>query len=149
MAKQESIKPKVRLYVADDFRTESTGKVTAVGLFPDRIVVVGNEKKTVAPSLQSPHAVDALAFMFTLTGLEGKHKVAIQFHDGVMSGVAPPEAREVEFIKGRSASFPLIIRGLTYTSLGRKKLSVIIDGERYDKEYELRAMPEMVPAPSA
>lgn len=64
--------PTLRLVVAEDLRREVDGKVTAVGLFADNIVVVQMPFDASPPTKESPILLKSLGFMFNISGLPAK-----------------------------------------------------------------------------
>ena len=70
----------LRLYVADEFRPLADGKILAVGLFPDLLILV-NEPPPAPDGTAAPLIV-RLAFLACIMGLEpGEHVVSLSIND--------------------------------------------------------------------
>ena len=131
-------KAKVRFFLADDFLQQVDGKVSAISLYADDVVILNVAPDTPQPSAETPIALDRLSFMASVTGLSGLHKVSWVFE--LQTNSAPPtiQPREVNFLPERSASFIAAARPMVVSSFGKKKASLLIDDVQFPFEYELR-----------
>lgn len=131
-----------RLYVAEDFRQETSGKVTAVGLFPDNIIV-SNLPAGTPLEVDKPAGIHDVAFMVSVHGIQGDHKVGFEFLDGAMPKAQPTQAQTVSFPHPkRSNNFTLVMRPFIYSSFGTKRLRMLLDDAPIDLEYEIRRTAE-------
>lgn len=131
----------VRLYVADDFRPEHGGKVTAVGLFASHVVVVGMRDEDPGPSEQTPVGLEqGVALLIAISGLQGSHRVSASIRDA--SG-----GPSVEVFSERTIDFPspdltatlvVRLRPLVITSFGTKTVDVQIAGKPHQFAIEFR-----------
>ena len=133
--------PTVRVFIADDFRQETGGKITAIGLYTDDVVVVTLEPGSPEPSAQTPIIVHNLSALITMAGLAaGKHVVGIQYADSTL--VKPPQfgpPREVDVPESRVSAI-MVVRFQPFVTggYGVKHLVVTVDGESTDFGFELR-----------
>lgn len=135
IGKQPSkIAPRIEFFLADDIRLELDGKVTAVGLYPDRNIVAIVLPDTPDPSINSPIAIDSISLLINVGNLEGEHEIEIEFvpASGVVDG-------KVSFVRKflfpslhTSANLVSRFRPLLIGSFGVKKLLVRIDEETHE-----------------
>lgn len=134
---------KLRLYIADTFEVLQNGKVLALGLFPDHVVIVPAPPPIDRPSPDDP------VFGLTLSALLAFHEVegdalkgeALVYAPGIdrpvarMSFDAPcdPDAAAVNLI---SRFNPLPI-----SSAGVYRLDVDANGQRFSEQFEIRITP--------
>lgn len=71
----------VRFYLADDVRSESSGKVTLVGLYPDNVLVLGLPTGTASPSPQNALGISAVAVLSTIQGDPGLCEAVFKLTD--------------------------------------------------------------------
>lgn len=134
-------KAKVRFFLADEFLQQVDGKVSAISLYADDVVVLHVAPDTPQPSAATPIALDRLSFMASVTGLSGIHKVSWVFDSPTTSGAPTIQPREVNFLPERSATFIAAARPMVISSFGKKKAALLIDDVRFPFEYELRHSP--------
>ena len=134
------IKPICKLLVADDFRAEASGKVTAVGLFADSVVVVNAPAEAPAPTPELPVGIDSLGILVNISGLEGKHRVSLSF--GAYARNAAPmttDALEYDFPSaGSSINLISAFRPLLVQSYGMKTVKVHVDDCEETLQFEVR-----------
>lgn len=130
----------VRLHVADDIREELSGKLSLIGMFADLVVVanVNADNQTVGTGDDRYYAIDSLAFLVTVSGVKGVHKVSVTYTDESMPA-RPPGIRDADFGDG-SKSVNIVWRFRPYlsNSFGLKKVTVEIDSEKHELIYEIR-----------
>ena len=114
-------RPKFRMIVADDVRVEQDGKVTAVGMYTDDIVVAHIPPTVPEPTMEIPHAIPGLTFLVTVIGLEGTYPVSLRLVSPKPNQHAP-ESKSVEFRPGGSANFILRAQPFLFASFGSKTL---------------------------
>ncbi len=124
--------PFARLLVADEFRTEANGKVLAVGLYPDSVVVCQTPSDAAAPSKKHPIGINSLYFLVTIGGVVGKQKVSVSI------GNSKPVEMEVEMKADHSANLIFGSRPLLIQSFGVKQVAVEFAGVKKVMEFELR-----------
>lgn len=131
----------VRVFIADDFRPERDGKISAIGLYTDDVVVVTVDSDSPEPSDQTPIVVHSLSALVTMIGLgAGKHVVGIEYADSALT--KPPQfgpPREMDLPEsGMSATMVVRFQPFVSGSYGFKHLVVTVDGKSTDFEFEIR-----------
>lgn len=127
----------VSFYVADDVRQELHGKVSLVGLYPDRVVIAQMEDDSPIAS-DALIGLDSLAFLFNISSLSGKHRIRVSYLDeSVPEPVSSPE-QERDFTAGKSANLIMRFRPFTAKQFGVKNMLVEIDGRTQQLQFEIR-----------
>ena len=125
--------PYVKLLIADEFRVESTGKVLGVGIFPDAVIVAHVPRGAPDPSPESPAEIPLLAFLITLGGVAGTHKVKVRVAEG------DPSELEIRIVEaGTVANVILKAEPLVFSSFGAKTVDVEFAGKRFKLPFEIR-----------
>ena len=121
----------VDLLIADDFRTELTGKVTGVGLYPDRVIVLLVPPGAPAPSAESPVALDG-AFLINIRNLLGEHEVSVDLGGN-------SKTHTISFVHpGASVNLVGRFRPLLVQSFGVKTITIKVDGTAFPRTFEIR-----------
>lgn len=131
-AKKAVPSPYVKFYLADDFRSESSGKVTAVGLYPDNVIVLNTPANSPEPSKDRPYGVSSLGLLICIGGSQGTFPVSISV------GENEPFRKTIELKIGMSSNLVLAFRPLLLASLGFKKVKVTVDATVHDFQFEAR-----------
>ncbi|MEO7853074.1 MAG: hypothetical protein ABIR94_12600 [Rubrivivax sp.] len=123
----------VELFVAEDIRREAEGKVTAVGLYPDRVIVILVPPEAPEPSKERPYSVASAAFLINIRNLVGEHRVSVDLGDG------PAHEQSVSFADiGASVNLIAIVRPMLVHSFGVKTMFIKVDGIPFDRTFEIR-----------
>jgi hypothetical protein len=128
----------VNFYLAEDLREEQSGLVTAVGLYPDRVIVANRQPGSPEPSAEQPVALKSLGFLFNICNLKKASPVSV---DIVSSGKVTPFMSEQTLGStepGKSLSMIGIAVPMLFTSFGRRKVIVKIGKEAFEFEFEIR-----------
>lgn len=126
---------KVDFYVADDVRIEEGGKVTLVGMYPDRVVVALVPHDAPEPSTDVPLAIDGLAFLVNIRNLVGDHRVSVEI--GKKPGT--PAWHSFSFATPEtSANLVARARPFSLASYGTKEVSIKIDDSVFHRYFEVR-----------
>jgi hypothetical protein len=120
------------MLMADDIRAEQSGKMFAVGLYPDNVLVLNLPRSTPAPSAKKPIALDGLSLSFTFLGSAGHHDVSISIGDGAAKVLS------VNVPEGGHANIILALRPLLIREFGVKPVLVLYGGAKHDFEFEVR-----------
>jgi hypothetical protein len=141
--------PIVQLYMAEDFRQEVNGKVSAVGLYPDRTIVFGVPAGGPEPTKEAPMFIKSLGFLLNISNLLSEVEISIDIvGDG---GITPflTSHRYGPVVPGRSINLIGIMEPCAVTSLGKKVLSVSLGNSKYSFDFEFRRDPEIAQPPMA
>jgi hypothetical protein len=120
--------PALRLFVADQFRTEQGGKVLAIGLYTDNVVVFPSDAPE--PTSDLPLGLE-LSLLINISGVQGKGTVSIQLGR---------EKREMalELKRQGSANFVLNLQPLLIEAFGKKTVQVGLAGQVHELHFEAR-----------
>lgn len=118
-----------KLLVADQFRTEQGGKILAIGLYADGVVVIPSDAPPPTPEM--PLGIE-LSLLVTISGVAGKGPVLVQL------GNKPAREMNVELRPFGAANLVLNLQPLLVESFGRKVLTVTFAGETHELSFEVR-----------
>lgn len=134
-------KARVDFFLADDIRLERDGKVTAVGLYPDRVIVLLVPPGMPEPTKKVPLLVASAAFLINIGNLAGSHKISIEISPSATFPEIPVHAHSVqtvEFVESNSANLVGRFQSLLVASFGIKTVTVRIDGVAFKRTFEIR-----------
>ena len=136
-----------RFFLADDIRQELHGKVTAVGLYSDNVVLVELPGGGPDPSLAKPAAIASLAILASVSTPAGPHLFNVQLRDakGAMPfGPFPP--RSVISTKDAPASNIILrFQPLPFATFGLMHLTLQVDDASFEFTFEIRRRPVASP----
>jgi hypothetical protein len=133
--------PQVRFFVAEDLREEVGGKISAIGLYPDNVIIVSMPPDSPEPSAEKPAAIRSLSFLFNISGLVSSSKVSIEIQgDGRRQPFMKPQ--ELHPPQQGISSFNLIGISSPFllASFGTKKFIVSVGDTAHTFEVEIRKM---------
>lgn len=130
--KTSVVRPFARILIADDFRVEEGGKVFAIGLFTDNVIVSLVPRGTPAPTAELPYGIDALAILLCVGGVSGLHDLSVTLGDG------PSRQWQVDLQEGASANLIMKLRPLLVRSFGMKPVRIEFAGQTFESAFELR-----------
>ncbi|MDO9438033.1 hypothetical protein [Hydrogenophaga sp.] len=122
------------MLVADEFRMEQSGKVLAIGLYPDNVVVCTIPKNAPRPSKETPFGMDGIALLLTVSGFEGAATVRFG-----LSGSSHTFEHPVSLTAGTSVSLILNLKPFRIASFGVKDVFVEVEGAKHTLHFEVRA----------
>ena len=128
-------------FIADDIRLEQGGKVSAIGLYADRVIVAQMRPDQQEPSKEAPLIMEGFVFLVSLSGLEGKHRVKLDYSDDAMVDNAKFDPVDSQFNfpdPALSMNFVGRIRPFITTAFGSKRISLEVDGEVSEFTFEIR-----------
>lgn len=126
-------KPFARLLVADDFRIENTGKLIAIGLYADNVVVLKVPENAPPPSKEVPYGIDALSLVVVFGGAEGEQTVKVAL------GKNKPLQQVISLKRGGSANLHIPIKPFNFADFGVKHLVAEFAGATFELPFEIRA----------
>jgi hypothetical protein len=136
----ENLRPKIHFIVADDVRVEEGGKLVAVGIYLDRVVVAQSEADFV-PSASEPMVLEGLSLGINVRGVSGEHCFEIAFKAGA-DGQRMSLGEQSHTIKsGSSLNLVVKLRPFITHSYGVKTVEVLIDGQPFPLEFEIKKGP--------
>lgn len=136
--KTETSTPVVHFYLAEDLRQELDGKVSAIGLYPDKVVVLPLPDDIPEPTESAPLLVRSLAFLFSISNLSEASTISIDIQSGGTRKqfAAPQEHPAVDL--GRSINILCVMQPCVITFFGEKTLIVKINEREYTFDFEIR-----------
>jgi hypothetical protein len=131
-------RPEIRFYMAEDLRQEAGGKVSAIGLFPDNVVVLPLPISVPEPTETVPILVKSLAFLFNFSKLPEATDISVDIE---INGVRKPfieQKRHPDPGPGRSINMSVMAQPCVIQSFGLRKLIVTVGEEVQEFEFEIR-----------
>lgn len=125
-----------RLYVADEFRVEQSGKLLVIGLYADGVVVMRVPKNAPKPTKETPYGMDVLSLLVVIGGFIGEEMVRISI------GKSEVVERQVTLQPGRSTNLHMVLRPFTFAAFGIKEMLLEFAGTTHKLQFEIR--PEYV-----
>lgn len=136
--KLDQPKPMVRMYMAEDLRQEISGKITAVGLYPDNVVVLRLPDEFPDPTESKPVHIKSLGFAFSISGLTQATTISIDIEvNGKRKPFLPPKEHPWPGT-GRSLNLLGILEPCVVEHFGQRKLIVTVGESVHTFEYEIR-----------
>lgn len=131
-------KPTVSFYMAEDLRQEASGLITAIGLYPDRVLLMAVPDDVPEPTKTQPLALKSLGFMFNVTGLDKPVSIAIEMEADGERSVFMKKATYGPIETGRSINLIGMMSPCLVTSFGVKTLILNIGKNEYKFDFEIR-----------
>lgn len=134
-------RPNVRFFLAEDFRQEIGGKVSAIGLYADNVVVLQLPPDLAEPTTETPIVIRSLAFLFNVSALSKASMASVDLH---VNGDRKPfmVPRELPATEpGNSVNLLGVMAPCVVTSFGKKTVVVDIAGTEHTFEFEFRRVP--------
>ena len=129
---KETDETEVRFYLAEDFREEKDGKVTAISLFTDPNVWLNMPADHPNPTKRNPAGLHSLSFLFNVTkapqgalvsiDLKGPDSTKSVFKDQPMPSHSPTT---------KSANFIVRMMPCVITSLGDRTFTVTVNKREF------------------
>ena len=136
----EPSRARLELFLGDDIRLERDGKITAVGLYTDRVIVGLMGAGQPEPTEVAPLALGTKAFVVSINGLQGPHSVSMGYFDpqlSVLSARGPTQ--QIDFPSpDLTANLVGRFDPLLVGSFGMKKVFVWIDDHKFELPFEVR-----------
>ncbi len=131
-------RPEVRFYMAEDLRQEVGGKVSAIGLFPDNVVVLPLPISVPEPTEVAPIFFKSLAFLFNISKLSEEADISVDIEINGVRKTFLEQKRHPDPGLGRSINMVVIAQPCTIQFFGLRKLIVTVGEEVRTFEFEIR-----------
>lgn len=130
----------VRFFLADDVRQEINGKVSAVGLYPDNVVIAEMSGGTSAPSPTNLGFLPAISVLANVTIEPGEHRYQMTIDPtSVMPKVLTgPGSTLVTPKYGDSVNLIMRLPSLPFTGYGMVHVVLTTDTDRHVFSFEIR-----------
>ena len=141
--------PIVRFFMSEDLRQEVSGKVSAIGLFSDNVMVMPLPDDIPAPSDEQPIVVKSLALLFNISRVHQQCQISVEIEkDGVRRPfLAPRDFPALEV--GRSQNLIMMQEPCLITAFGVRQFIVTVGEHEQRFEYEFRRQSITPPALSS
>lgn len=129
---------KLNFYLADEVRSEQSGKQMLLGLYPDKVVIV-NIPHNQGDNTPEGYILDKLSFLVSVGDAIGKHSASVQ----IISPSGKPLGEETalpdfELKEGKSHSLVIESKPFPFSETGNYKLIIILDKEPHEFIFEIR-----------
>lgn len=131
-------KPVVRLFMAEDVRQEVNGKLSALGLYSDNVVILRLPEDVPDPTESKPLHIKSLSFVFNISKLTQATTISIDIEaNGKRRQFVQPTEQPVPE-PGGSVNIVAVMEPCAVTHFGEQKLIVTIGEFEHIFEYEIR-----------
>lgn len=137
-----SRKLEARFFVADDIRTESSGKQILIGFYPDSVLVMEVPPGAPLPSTETPLGTEGIALLFSINGSPGTYAFKVIGNAGLEAEVEMAKGSFVLTAEKDSANIIVRLRPFTTASFGKKPVAMEVNGVRHNFHYEIRRREE-------
>ena len=136
----------VRFYLAEDFREEKDGKVSAISLFTEPRVVMQAPSILPDPGPDSPAALHALSFLFNVSKapLRATVSIDLQGPTGTQS-VLKDQPLPGPSAAGKSANFIMRSAPFIVTALGKRTFTVTVNKREFKFDFSIDRQESLVP----
>lgn len=136
--KAETSNPVVQFYLAEDVRQELNAKVSAIGLYPDRVLLLPLPEDIPEPTESAPLLVRSLVFLFNVSKFSEASTISIDIQSGGTRKpfVAPQEHPAVDL--GQSINILCVMQPCAITSFGEKTLILKVKELEFPFNFEIR-----------
>lgn len=124
--KPSSALPQVSVYIADDFREEVRGTVTAVGLHTTRSLML-NVPADAVFNKENPVAIHSLSFLVAMRGFVGTKRLAFSFMMPSRPNELISTRTQMHTFQSENDGVNLIIRGQPFLFHEFGQRSVVVD----------------------
>ena len=130
--------PAVRCYLAEDLRQEIGGKVSAIGLYSDNVVVLQLPAGASDPTEAEPIFIRSLAFLFNISKLSEDSTIEVDLEiDGSRQAFMAPRTFPATE-PGNSINLLGVMVPCLIKSFGKRRAIVKIKASEYTFEFEVR-----------
>lgn len=136
--KVRAFDPKVNFYMAEDLRLEVSSKVSAIGLYPDHVLITQLPDDVPDPTEAAPIMLASLGFLFNVSKFTESTTIAV---DMIVNGERKPftAAREYSAPEpGASINLIAVMKPCLIASFGIKELVVTVGKSVHLFPYEIR-----------
>lgn len=139
-AQKEAPVVSVSMMIADDIRSEQGGKLLAIGVYTDSVVSVTMGADTQEPTSEKPILIASFAFVVTLSGLAGVHRVTIDYVDPTMPGATFPQTVRIVDVPSGGHSMNFIGKFAPFVTggFGMKRIVVRVADFERSLNFEVR-----------
>lgn len=130
--------PEVYFYLAEDLRQELDGKVSAIGLYADKVVVLPLPDNVPEPTKSAPLLLKSLAFLFSISKLNETATISVEIETSSERTPLTTPQKHPPVEAGRSINLLGLLQPCVITSFGHKAFILKINDLEYTFDFELR-----------
>lgn len=136
---------KINFLIADEIRSEVTGKQTILGLYPDSTIIVRNAAKIDNTPPKIPRLIERVAILVNISDApDSKHEYHIKGQ--FINPSEQPNGNEIDFgkriiEKGKSYTIVLQSKPFEIKGLGTYYFNLSIDGEVHKLPFNIKDAP--------
>lgn len=143
--------PVVHFYMAEDLRQEVGGKISAVGMFPDHVVLLQLPDAFPDPTEETPLFIKSIWFLFNVSVVSKSIAIGVDIE---VAGKRTPFLPVQEFPPveaGRSMNLIGVMEPAKVATFGERKLYVTVGATEHIFHYEVRraSLPPTVGIPAS
>lgn len=137
----------VRFYLAEDFREEKDGKVSAISLFTEPRVVMQAPSILPDPGPDSPAALHTLSFLFNVCKAPVGATVSIDLKGPTgTQTVLKDQPLPGPSASGKSANFIMRRAPFIVTALGKRTFTVTVNKREFKFDFSIDRQDSQIPA---
>lgn len=131
-----------RFFLADDLRQEVGGKVSAIGLYSDDVIVLQLPTEEPAPTVEKPIGFEGICVLISLSGLVGTRECNFELLGPTGTPILRAAPASVDFpTAANSVNLISKFRPFICTQFGKFKFAARIGEHRFEYEFEIRRGP--------
>lgn len=138
LIKQSSQIPEVKLFVCEDLRQEINGMVSAIGLYPDNVIVIPIPVGVPDPTTETPVAVKSLSFLFNISNFSVASTVTIEIESRGKRNLLLPVTEYPAPVPGNSINLIATMQPGIFNFFGVRKIFVTVGESVHEFHYEVR-----------
>ncbi|WP_150102933.1 DUF6941 family protein [Sideroxydans lithotrophicus] len=137
----------LQFLIAEEFRPEASGKVTALGVYPGNYIILLKPPQGI-PDTAIP-TLDRVAFLITVSELKGSHNYSGKIIDPNGNSVIDPNSNQIKegvqpfgegitIGEGMSHSFIFELKPFSIKTMGRYKFILYVDDAPHEFTFDIR-----------
>ena len=126
----------VKFLLCEDVRSENTGKLLIVGLYPGEVVLMNDPKPV--EGLDAVSAIASLALVFIARKGLGRFESNFEITAPDGRRVAEAQGSVVELVEGRGATAIAIFRPFAVLAFGEHQIRLRLDETPYEFTFDVR-----------
>ena len=130
--------PQVRFYLSEDIRQEVNGKVTAIGLYPDNVVVMHIPDELPEPTESVPLFIRSLSFLFSIANLSRAAPISVEIESNGKRSPFMASKKHPSTGPGGSMNMIGVMQPCPITSFGVRELIVRVGDSVHSFTFEIR-----------
>jgi hypothetical protein len=130
--------PVVKFFVCEDLRQEVNGMVSAIGLYPDNVIVIAMPDGIPDPTTEAPVAVKSLSFLFNISNFSATSSVTIEIESKGKRSLLLPVKEYPAPESGKSINLIANMQPGIFHFFGERKVFIAVGESVHEFHYEVR-----------